>query len=281
MTLTSGQGGAGEQPAMPCYRMTLAYDGTDYCGWQVQPGVLTIQGVLEAALQRIVGLPVRVIGSGRTDSGVHARGQVASFRCTTRLTPDTLCRALNAHTPDDIHVREVCQAPEDFHAIRSAVAKRYRYVIQDGPIRDLFERAYSWYLPRMLDVDAMRRGSVFLLGEHDFRSFEAAGAPRKTSVRRVHELTLVRTEQDQIGRIVIEIEANGFLYNMVRNIVGSLVLVGRGERPAGWIETVLEARDRAAAGPTAPACGLTLLLVRYAEPSSDAIDRRDPGTTAK
>ncbi len=248
---------------MRCYRMTLAYDGTAYCGWQFQPGARTVQGVLEAALLQIVGSPVRIVGSGRTDAGVHAVGQVASFRCCTRLTPEVFCRALNANTPDDIYVRQVCVAADDFHAIRCAVAKRYRYVIQDGANRDLFLRAYSWYVPQPLDVDGLTTAATYLVGKHDFRSFEAAGAPRKTSVRTVSELSVQRVSRDATESIVIEIEANGFLYNMVRNIVGSLVLVGRGERPARWIQTVLEAQDRALAGPTAPACGLTLLLVRY------------------
>ncbi len=249
--------------AMQCYRMTVAYDGTAYCGWQTQPGVSTVQGVLEAALLRIVGTAVRIIGSGRTDAGVHAWGQVASFRCSTRLAPEVLCRALNANTPDDIYVREVREAADDFHAIRCAVSKRYRYIIQDGTNRDLFQRAYAWYVPQPLDVDGMQAGALCLVGRHDFRSFEAAGAPRKTSVRTVSELTVRRVPRDAAESILIEIEADGFLYNMVRNIVGSLVLVGRGEQPAAWMQAVLGAQDRACAGPTAPAGGLTLMGVRY------------------
>jgi tRNA pseudouridine38-40 synthase len=248
---------------MPCFRMTLAYDGTAYAGWQVQPGLPTIQGALEDALQRIVGARVRVVASGRTDAGVHALAQVAGFRCETRLTPDTLRRAINANTPDDIYVSELCAAPDDFHAIRDAVAKRYRYVIQDGPQRDVFARSTAWQLPGVLDVPPMQAGARYLVGQHDFRSFETAGAPRRSSVRTVHALDVHRLDHHYLQPLAIEVEADGFLYNMVRNIVGSLVLVGRGEQPPDWIARVLAARDRTQAGPTAPALGLTLVNVQY------------------
>ena len=243
--------------------MTLAYDGTAYAGWQVQPGLATVQGMLEEALERIVGARVRVVASGRTDAGVHALAQVAGFRCVTRLTPEVLRRAINANTPDDIYVSELCDAPDEFHAIRDAVAKRYRYVIQDGPHRDLFSRSTSWQMHGVLDVPQMQAGARYLTGQHDFRSFETAGAPRRTSIRTVHEIRLERFARHQLQPLAIEVEADGFLYNMVRNIVGSLVLVGRGERPPDWIAQVLAAHDRTQAGPTAPACGLMLWSVTY------------------
>ncbi len=268
---------------MRTYRMTVAYDGTAYHGWQVQLGASTVQETLEAALQQIVGRPVRMTASGRTDTGVHARGQVVSFRCATRLEPNVLRSALNANTPDDIWIRQVLAAADDFHAIRDAVSKHYRYVIQDGPNRDLFTRAYSWYVPQTLDVDKMRQAAVCLIGRHDFSSFEAAGAPRKTSVRTVARLSVQRgsalapqqptpqqptlpqtvVRKHELQSIVIDIEADGFLYNMVRNIVGSLVLVGKGRQEVDWMATVLQATDRQQAGPTAPALGLTLMEVRY------------------
>jgi tRNA pseudouridine38-40 synthase len=241
----------------------LAYDGTAYAGWQLQPRVPTIQGTLEEALQRVVGRPVRIAASGRTDAGVHALGQVASFRCDTQLTPEVLRRALNANTPPDIDVSEVRLAPDQFHATRDAVAKRYRYVIQDGPHRDVFSRTTAWHLPKVLDVPRMQAGAALLVGRHDFQSFEAAGAPRKTSVRTIHELQITRFERQVWQPLAIDVEADGFLYNMVRNIVGSLVLVGRGVQPPEWIGRVLAAFDRTCAGPTAPAHGLTLLHVRY------------------
>ncbi|MHB0955653.1 MAG: tRNA pseudouridine(38-40) synthase TruA [Pirellulaceae bacterium] len=249
--------------ALPCFRITLAYDGTAYAGWQFQPGLPTIQGTLEEALQRIVGASIRITASGRTDAGVHAQAQVASFRCDTRLTPEVLRRALNAHTPPDIHVSEVRWAPDEFHARRDAVGKRYRYVIQDGPGRDVFCRTTAWHMPRVLDVPRMQAGAAFLVGRHDFRSFEAAGAPRRTSVRTIQDLHLERFERHALQPLAIDVEADGFLYNMVRNIVGSLVVVGRGDEPPDWIGRVLAAQDRSCAGPTAPACGLMLLYVRY------------------
>ena len=248
---------------MRSYRMTLAYDGTAYRGWQVQPGEVTVQGTVESALQRIVGQRVRVVASGRTDSGVHAQGQVVSFRCNTRLEPATLCRALDANTPMDICVKQVLAAPTGFHAIRDAVSKRYRYVIQDGPNRDLFVRDYCWYIPQSLDLPTMRQAAACLVGRHDFTSFEAAGAPRRTSVRTVSALRVERTSLEATHGIIIEIEADGFLYNMVRNIVGSLVLVGRGRQSVEWMAAILAATDRTRAGPTAPARGLTLIDVRY------------------
>ena len=256
--------------------MTVSYDGTAYAGWQVQPAIATVQGTLEAALERIAGSAVRMVASGRTDSGVHALGQVVSFRCTTRLPPDILRRAINANTPEDIYVSELREAPDGFHAIRDAVSKRYRYVIQDGPQTDLFFRAFCWHVVQELDVARMQASARCLVGRHDYRAFESAGAPRKTSVRTVNALTIERFPRHGGHPIAIEVEANGFLYNMVRNMVGSLVLVGRGERPVDWIAQVLAGLDRSLAGPTAPARGLMLMRVRYA---GDEAGRGDEGVT--
>lgn len=253
------------------YRMTLAYDGTAYSGWQVQPGRVTVQAKIEWALRRITGQPVRAVASGRTDAGVHAAGQVVSFRCRTRLEPPVFRRALEANTPEDIHVRRVEVAPWGFHAIRDAICKRYRYVIQDGLERDLFRRAYSWYVPRALDVASMRQAAKLLIGRHDFKSFQAAGSPRQSSIRTIFRLDVARTRHEFAPSIMIDIEADGFLYNMVRNIVGSLVLVGHGRENVEWMGRVLAAADRAQAGPTAPAHGLTLWHVRYREDEESAI----------
>ena len=252
---------------MRCFRLTIAYDGTPFAGWQVQPDQLTVQGALEQALQRITGESIRTVASGRTDAGVHALRQVVSFRSATSLRSDVLCRAINANTPEEIHVWEVSQAADDFHAIRDAVAKRYRYMVQDGPHRDLFARKYSWHVPRRLDLEAMRAGARHLVGRHDFASFQAAGAPRKSSVRTIHELRLERVSRHGTDPMSIEVEADGFLYNMVRNIAGTLVCVGRGDKPADWVASVLAGRQRSLAGPTAPALGLMLLSVQYAPKS--------------
>lgn len=248
---------------MRSFRLTLSYDGSAYVGWQVQDHGRTIQAELEAALRQVTGQAVRAVASGRTDAGVHAIGQVVSFRCETRLTADVLRRALNANLPRDIVVREVREAPDGFHAIRDALRKRYRYVVQDGPVRDVFGRAYSWYYAQRLDVEAMQAAARALVGRHDFRSFEAAGSPRVSSVRTIFELTVQRHGGEFLDRVSFEVEADGFLYNMVRNLVGSLVEVGSGRREVGWIAEVLAARDRRRAGATAPPQGLFLVNVDY------------------
>jgi tRNA pseudouridine38-40 synthase len=245
------------------FKLTLAYDGTEYAGWQVQPEQSTIQASLESALKRITGQDVRVTASGRTDAGVHALGQVASFHVATRLTTGVLQRALNANTPEDIHIWDVMEAPDGFHAIRDAVAKRYRYTMLDGPHPDIFARRYAWHVVPPLDVAGMNAAVQHLVGRHDFSSFEASGAPRKSSVRTVKEVWVRRFPGERVDRVILEIEADGFLYNMVRNIVGTAVLIGRGEQRPEWMLEILSARDRRRAGPTAPPHGLMLLRVEY------------------
>lgn len=279
---------------MRTLKLTLAYDGTAYAGWQYQCGAPTVQDALENAIENVTGQRVRVLASGRTDAGVHALGQVVGFRTDSRLTPEVILRALNANLPPDIAVLDVAEVPEGFHAIAQVVRKRYRYVIYDEAIRDVFRRRYAWhYRYGHLDVEPMQRAAVALVGTHDFSSFESRGAERKTSVRTIFELCVERgrvgrnlpspcgrgaggeggndldagcVEQGRAGQcnsITIEIEADGFLYNMVRAIVGTLVEVGRGERPESWPGEVLAAMDRCVAGPTAPPEGLFLVNVEY------------------
>jgi tRNA pseudouridine38-40 synthase len=201
------------------------------------------------------------VASGRTDAGVHAIGQVVSFACDTHRTVDVLRRALDANLPKDIVVLDVRDAPEGFHAIRDTVRKRYRYVIQDGSLPDVFARTYAWYIPHRLDAGAMSQAGQRLAGRYDFSSFEASGSQRTSSVRTIFDLSVQRRSGDHLDRIFIEIEADGFLYNMVRNIVGTLVEVGRGKQTPDWVSAVLEARDRKLAGMTAPPLGLFLLRV--------------------
>ncbi len=244
-------------------RATIAYDGSRYFGWQWQPDRPTVQGEVEAALEPIAGKPVRVVASGRTDTGVHAVGQVVGFRMATRLDLTTLRRAWNAHLPDDIAVREVAAAPEGFDPVRHAVSKRYRYTIQDGSVRDVLSRHVVWWIPRRLDVVAMRCAARWLLGKHDFAAFETSGSRRVSTVRRVTDLIVERQATGVWDRVVIEVESNGFLYNMVRNIVGTLMVVGVGKERPEWVADVLASRDRRRAGPTAPPQGLCLLSVRY------------------
>ena len=251
--------------AMRTIRLTLAYDGTAYAGWQVQPGEITVQEVLEKAITKITGESLRVIASGRTDAGVHALGQVVGFRTKTHLSADVLQRALNAELPHDVAVIEAVEADEAFHPIRDAVRKRYRYVIHDGPVRDVFRRRYCWQYPGRLDEAAMARAARALLGTHDFSSFETTGAERKDSIRTICELPVERGRGGEPNLVTIEVEADGFLYNMVRAIVGTLVEVGRGAKDEAWVAGVLAAQDRRTAGPTAPPQGLLLVRVDYEE----------------
>jgi tRNA pseudouridine38-40 synthase len=245
------------------FKLTLAYDGTHYAGWQFQPEQLTLQGTLEAALAKITGETIRVRASGRTDAGVHALGQVVSFNTESPLPAKVFQRALNAELPHDISVLDAAEAPLGFHAIRDAVRKRYRYVLDDGPVPDVFRRHFAWHYRERLDAAAMHRAGQSLVGRHDFRSFESAWPQRMSSVRTIYEVSVVRGFSGDENLIVLEVEADGFLYNMVRAIVGTLVEVGRGSRPETWPAEVLAAQDRRVAGMTAPPHGLFLLRVKY------------------
>jgi len=273
------------------FKMTVSYDGTGYAGWQVQLRRQTIQGMLEKAIAQVCRERVRVTGSGRTDSGVHAIGQVASFALANwRASAEDLARALNSKLPADISVQQVVDADPNFHAIRDAAGKRYRYQLRIGGVRDAWEYRYRWHLAGPIDIDAMIAAAKWVVGRQDFASFQAAGSDRKTTVRDIRALDIIdqgtpatpwlapgaghETGQGknrgagQGGAIVprdlaIEVEADGFLYNMVRNIVGSLVEVGRGKQPVDWMAGVIAARNRTVAGPTAPPHGLFLMWVHY------------------
>ncbi len=250
---------------MSTFKLTLAYDGTDFAGWQRQPAARTVQGELEAAIERVTQQRSKCIASGRTDAGVHALGQVVRFQSETKLDGPTLTKALNAELPEDMLVFEVVETAPSFHALRDAVRKRYRYVIQDGRLPDLFDRKYVWHVYQRLDVEAMQAATAALVGTYDFASFETAGSPRLTTVRTVFDLTVERRPADLTDRVVIEVEADGFLYNMVRNIAGTLVAVGKGKEPPTWPAQVLALKDRTKAGMTAPARGLFLVWVEYGE----------------
>ncbi len=282
------------------FKIHLAYDGTAYSGWQRQPGRATVQGALEAALEKVTGQAVETLGSSRTDAGVHALGQVVSLESATRLAPETLQRALNAELPDDVQVFAAAEAP-GFHALRDTLRKRYRYVIDDAPLGDLFQQHYAWRHARRLDAEAMHRAAQRLVGTHDFSSFENLGSPRQSPVRTIYEITVRRegcvkrsadapsfepqAEQGRAGgltapgplpadALILEIEGNGFLYNMVRNIAGTLALVGRGAKPESWPAEALAACRRPAAGPTAPPHGLFLLWVAHRAPDDNEPRRR-------
>lgn len=241
-------------------RLTLSYDGTDFNGWQTQPGYRTVQETLERAIAKLTGeARVRVNASGRTDAGVHALGQVVNFYTTTHHPPEVLVRAVNAHLPPDVVVREAADVPQSFDANRDAKRKLYRYVIHDGPVPDLFLRRYCSQSRHRLDADIMRRAAEPLKGRHDFHSFETDWPNRMSSVRTITHLSINRFGD----WLWLDVEADGFLYNMVRAIAGTLMNVGRGYWPEGRVAEILNAEDRTLAGPTAPAQGLFLVRVEY------------------
>jgi tRNA pseudouridine38-40 synthase len=247
-------------------KLLITYDGTDFHGWQKQQGLRTVQGELDRVIEIVTGVVPTTLASGRTDAGVHALGQVVSFLTESRLSPEILARAFNAMLPFEVRVLSACDVPEAFHATLDAVSKHYRYQVDNRTVADPFLRRTAWHQPRPLDAGAMHAAAQVLLGRHDFRSFETEWPNRVSSVRTVFDIAVRRT----VDLVRIEVEADGFLYNMVRSIAGSLVLIGKGNREPCWLETVLAAQDRRAAGPNAPPQGLFLVSVRYADTGSHA-----------
>jgi tRNA pseudouridine38-40 synthase len=241
------------------FRLTLAYDGTDFHGWQYQPDRPTVQGLVARALERILGAPTKVVGASRTDAGVHALRQVASLTAISPMEARTLGRALNALLPPAIRVVDSREVAAWFDARRTAQGKRYAYLIDNGAYADPFLRRYAWHVPFALDPQAMTRGLTLVRGKHDFSAFCAAAGRGRTPVCTVRSVRLLRMRT----RLVIVISADSFLHHMVRTLVGSLVEVGRGARRPEWIRELLDGRDRTHAGPTAPAQGLVLLRVLY------------------
>jgi len=240
------------------FKLIVEYDGTDYHGWQIQPDAPTIQGVLEGALRRMLGESVRVAAAGRTDAGVHAAGQVVSCTLQRAVAADTLLRGLNALTPRDVSIRDAAVVADDFDPRRAARSRVYLYRIWNARWPSPFWRRYAWHVVQPLDLTRMRVAAASLVGEHDFSSFQGAGCDAEHAVRRV-----LRSEIEQRGPLFsFTIEATAFLRHMVRNIAGTLVEVGDGSRTPD-VSTLLAARDRTAAGPTAPACGLCLSRVNY------------------
>ncbi|MCL1880403.1 MAG: tRNA pseudouridine(38-40) synthase TruA [Actinomycetia bacterium] len=249
--------------------LTIAYRGGDFHGFARQEGTVTVQGELEQALATLYRRPVLTVGAGRTDTGVHALGQVASYALSEAELAErplpSLCASLNALTPDGIVVRNAQQKPPGFSARFSALEREYRYRIVPRATPPLFLAPYAWWLPgEILDINRIREAIPFLLGEHDFRSFcRATSAEGKNTVRTLKNISVFGT--DHLGEhcIVIQVVGTAFLHSMVRIIVGSLVEVGQGRRDPSWLRVALEAADRRAAGPTAPAHGLTFWRVRY------------------
>ena len=269
---------------MPSFKVTLAYDGTDYVGWQRQANGVSIQALIEDALRALDGREVMVAGAGRTDAGVHALGQVAAFTIARELEPGALVRALNAHLPHAIRVLAAEFAPPAFHPRYLARTKTYRYRLWNGDVMSPFERRYAWHVPGPLDVESMRAAARLLEGRHDFAAFQATGSSVATTEREIvmsristtedtadtGEETFSRTSDHRVrgvprgGELVVyEVIGSGFLRHMVRIIVGSLIEIGRGRQPVEWISEVIASGNRAMAGPTAPPDGLFLVRVEY------------------
>jgi tRNA pseudouridine38-40 synthase len=271
---------------MPSFKITLAYDGTDYVGWQRQANGVSIQALIEEALRSLDGRDVTVTGAGRTDAGVHALGQVAAFTIARELGADALVRAVNAYLPPAVRVLSAEEAPPSFHPRFGARTKTYRYQLWNGDVMSPFERTYAWHVPGPLDVEAMRAAARRLEGRHDFAAFQATGSSVATTEREIFASNISTTEDTadtgeaaffrtglspgvpRVPRggelIVYAVTGSGFLRHMVRIIVGSLVEIGRGRQPVEWISRAVASRDRAAAGPTAPPHGLFLVRVDYA-----------------
>jgi tRNA pseudouridine38-40 synthase len=248
---------------MRTLKLTIAYDGTRYSGWQVQARAQghqpTIQGTLERVLARVLQEPVRVIGSGRTDAGVHALAQVAHLRTRSRIPPARLQQSLSGLLPRDIAVIRVEDAPSGFHARFDARRKRYRYRIFTGPVVPPFIRAYVHHVPVRLNISAMRRELAAVKGQRDFRAFARQGGAGRTTVRAISAARLSR----QGSELHVEVEGNGFLHTMVRSIAGTLIDVGRGRLPPGTVRRMLATGERRLAGTTAPPGGLSLVDVSY------------------
>ena len=245
-------------------RLVLSYDGTDFSGWQVQPGLPTIQGTLALAIGRLTGENVLPQGSGRTDAGVHALGQVATFSTESTIPTSNFGKALNGILPASIRILGAAEVPAEFHARKSARRKTYRYRMYREDICPPHLARYVWHYPYPLDEGAMAEAAKFVLGEHDFTSFAAVdperGVEESSNVRSIFTSSWLREGQE----LVYTVEGNGFLHHMVRNLVGTFLLVGKGTWGVSDVERILAARTRAAAGATVPASGLWLLKVDYA-----------------
>jgi len=242
------------------FKLIIEYDGSLYHGWQRQKDDRSIQGEIEKALQKMTTNRVTVIGSGRTDAGVHAEGQVASFKCDTRLEPEALLNGLNSLLAEDTVIKVCEQVSSSFHARFDAKSKIYHYKILNRPTPAAIGRKYSWLIRKSLNQDAMRAAISHIIGRHDFKAFEGTGSPRQHTTRQVYSADLI---EQQSGLLVFHIEADGFLRYMVRNIVGTLVDVGMQKLTSDDFKSILDSKDRSQASATAPAHGLTLVKVIY------------------
>ncbi len=242
-------------------RLVIAYDGTNYCGWQRQINGVTVEEVLNRTLTDLLGETIGVIGASRTDSGVHAMGNVAVFDTKTRIPAEKISFALNQRLPDDIRIQKSDEVALDWHPRFCDSTKTYEYRILNRRFPDPLQRFYTHFVYMPLDVEKMKEAAAYIVGEHDFASFCSSGSQVESTIRTVYTLEVSR-EEDVIS---IRISGNGFLYNMVRIIVGTLMKVGLGVYPPEHVKEIVEAKDRYQAGPKAPACGLTLIGIEYGE----------------
>lgn len=249
--------------AQPLRRIMLviAYDGTGYCGWQVQPNGISIQAVLQEAIETLIGEKIMLTGASRTDAGVHALGQVAVFDTHSTIPPDRFALALNQRLPEDIVIQKSMEVPGDFHPRYAKTSKTYEYKILNRKISLPCERFYSCLVPRSLDLRAMEQAAAYLRGTHDFKNFASTKTSVKDTVRTIYGLEL----QKEGDMLILRIRGNGFLYNMVRIIAGALLNVGFGQCPPEYLKEALESPERMVPGPTAPARGLTLVEICYEE----------------
>lgn len=242
-------------------KLVVAYDGTDYCGFQVQNNGPTIEGELNRVFSELFGEEIRVIGASRTDSGVHAYCNVAVFDTEARMPAEKMIYAINQRLPEDIRVQSSCEVAPDFHPRHTDTRKTYEYRIYNAPVQNPMKRRFSLWNYYNLDVNKMKEAAAYLVGEHDFKSFCSADSQVESTVRTIYELAVEKSGED----IVISVSGNGFLYNMVRIIAGTLLEVGKGKIEPNEMERILNALDRQAAGPTAPAHGLTLVKYEFLE----------------
>jgi tRNA pseudouridine38-40 synthase len=244
-------------------KLTIAYDGSEYHGWQLQPGCVTVQGVLMEALRDLLGPRARVCGASRTDAGVSALGQVGLIQIDTPVPTENFAKAITDRLPESLAIVKAEDVPMGFDVIGDVKCKLYRYTIYCGPVRPVLHMRQCWHIPAALDVEAMRRAAALLVGKKDFKSFAAAKDQREDSIRTVFRCDVSEAPAEGGRWIYVDAEGDGFLYNMVRNIVGTLVEVGIGRWQPEKIPEILAARDRRAAGPIAPPNGLCLMWIRY------------------
>lgn len=244
-------------------KLTIAYDGSDYHGWQIQPGSVTVQGVITEALRSLLGPKARICGASRTDAGVSALGQVGLIQIDSPIPTENLARAITDRLPKTIAIVRAEEVAMGFDVIGDVTNKLYRYTIWHGPVRPVLHLRHCWHITAGLDVAAMNEAAGRLVGRNDFKSFATAGDRREDSVRTVFRCEVADDPADDGRWIYVEAEGDGFLYNMVRNMVGTLVEVGFGRWPSEKISEIIEARDRRAAGPIAPPNGLCLMWIKY------------------